>query len=106
MTHIPPHSVSSILQAGAQQKQAARAIDGARSQQDNATDKVARNSAHAAEAIDETGGDIEVSTDSEGAGSQGRDFASTAGDEKQAPPEPENGITRDDDGHLHVDMEA
>ena len=103
---IPPNSVSSILQAGAQQKQAARAIDGARNQQNHATDQVNLRNTHAAEAIDESGGDMEVSTDSEGAGSQGRDFGSTASEPEQDTAGSGDGITRDDDGSVPLDLEA
>ena len=107
MSTIPPNLVGPIIQSAAAQKQAARALEGEREQQSNAVVTGNKMSEKAAEAVGETDNDSRVHTDAEGSGGQGR----SAGDEHAESRQDDNansdsGIRRDDEGQLHVDLEA
>ncbi len=105
MSMIPPNLVGPIVQSGAAQKQAARALEGEREQQSNAVAAGNKISEKAAETVGETDNDARVHTDAEGSGGQGGSAGEEhAGTEQDA--ETESGIRRDDDGQLHVDLEA
>ena len=57
--------------------------------------------------VGETDNDARVHTDAEGAGSQGRHSGEEQADKKRDEGQSqEHGIHRDDDGQLHVDLEA
>ena len=105
MSTIPPNIVGPIVQSGAAQKQAARALEGEREQQSNAVAAGNKISEKAAETVGETDNDARVHTDAEGSGGQG----GSSGEEHAGPEHDDNdqsGIRRDDDGQLHVDLEA
>ncbi len=107
MSTIPPNLVGPIVQSGAAQKQAARALEGEREQQSNAVAAGNKMSEKAAGTVGETDNDSRVHTDAEGSGGQGgsagEEHAESQPDENA---ESDSGIRRDDDGQLHVDLEA
>ncbi len=105
MSTIPPNLVGPIVQSGAAQKQAARALEGEREQQSNAVVAGKKMSEQAADTVGEADNDSRVHADAEGSGSQGR----SEGEEHAESKHDDNadaGIRRDDDGQLHVDLEA
>ena len=106
MSSIPPNVVGPILQAGTAQRQASRVLENEREQQETAFRSASRVSDRL-DAVDETDNDTQVNSDAEGLGSQGK-FAAQPDDEQADEPSTESatGITRDDDGHVHVDLEA
>ena len=107
LSSIPPNIVGPILQSGVQQQQTARQLDGEREQQEGLSARAARRSGMAADAVSESEADMPVGTDSEGGGSQGRESAgSEAENQSDAALDPDTGIRRDDDGQLHLDIEA
>ncbi len=105
MSTIPPNLVGPIVQAGAAQKQAARALEGEREQLSNAVVTGNKISEKAAGTVGETDNDSRVHTDAEGSGGQG---GSTGEEHTESKHDDDagSGIRRDDDGQLHVDLEA
>ena len=106
MSTIPPKLVGPIIQSGAAQKQAARALEGEREQQSNAVVAGNKISEKAAGTVGETDNDSRVHTDAEGSGGQGR----SDGEEHAESKHDDNadscsGIRRDDERQLHVDLE-
>ena len=107
MSTIPPNIVGPILQAGTTEKQASRALESEREQQSNAVAAGSKISAQAADTVGETDNDARVHTDAEGTGSQGRHSGEEQDDKKRDEGQSqEHGIHRDDEGQLHVDLEA
>ncbi len=105
MSTIPPNLVGPIIQSAAAQKQAARALEGEREQQSNAVVTGNKMSEKAAEAVGETDNDSRVHTDAEGSGGQGGSTGEEHSESKNDA-DSDSGIRRDDDGQLHVDLEA
>ena len=104
MSSVPPNVVGPILQSGSMQKQASRVLENERQQQDAATESAGRLR-DKLEVVGETDIDTQVHNESEGAGSQGKEHPQgqdAPQDEQDAP----QGITRDQDGQLHVVLEA
>ncbi len=105
MSTIPPNIVGPIVQSGAAQKQAARVLEGEREQQSNAVAAGNKMSEKAAEMVGEADNDSRVHTDAEGSGGQGRSAGEEHAESKHDE-NPDSGIRRDDEGQLHVDLEA
>ncbi len=105
MSTIPPNLVGPIIQSAAAQKQAARALEGEREQQSNAVVAGNKISEKAAGTVGETDNDSRVHTDAEGSGGQGGSDGEEHAESKNGA-DSGSGIRRDDDGQLHVDLEA
>ncbi len=105
MSTIPPNIVGPIVQSGAAQKQAARALEGEREQQSNAVAAGNKMSEKAAETVGEADNDSRVHADAEGSGGQGGSTGEEHAESKHDA-DSDSGIRRDDDGQLHVDLEA
>ncbi len=105
MSTIPPNLVGPIIQSAAAQKQAARALEGEREQQSNAVATGNKISEKAAEMVGEADNDSRVHTDAEGSGGQ-RGSTGDEHTESKHDADAHSGIRRDDDGQLHVDLEA
>ena len=107
MSTIPPNLVGPIIQSGAAQKQAARVLEGEREQQSNAVVAGNKISEKAAGTVGETDNDSRVHADAEGSGGQGGSAGGEHAESKHdADVHSDSGIRRDDDGQLHVDLEA
>ncbi len=107
MSAVPPDIVGSSAQAGYHQADVAKIRDGERAGQTNAATRRARAIDDAGNTIETGDSDIEVHADAEGAGGQGRATEEEAGE--NAPSESSDrrvGFHRDDDGELHVDIQA
>lgn len=107
MAEIPPEIPSSAAQAGFQAREVAKERDARRTARVEATKRQAQAVDEAGRTVETTDNDVAVFSDSEGAGSQGKPFE----DEKPAEEETEDtsgesGITRDDEGNYHLDLEA
>ena len=106
MAEIPSDIASSAAQAGHQARNVARGRDAPRAGQAIAAKDQAQASAESDATVDTTDNDNQVYSDAEGAGSEGRTFdeggAKTDGDAEST----DKGITTDDDGRQHVDLEA
>jgi len=108
MADIPPIHASAV-QAGFQSRESTRTRDAGRNEQSHAANLQLKSVSDAAGMVDTTDADNQVFVDSEGAGSQGRDFA----DSGDAAPTDEStdvaaarGITQDGAGRLHLDLDA
>ena len=105
MSTIPPNLVGPIIQSGAAQKQAARALQGERAPQSNAVVAGNQISETAAGTVGDTDHHARVPAAADRPprpGARPRARPSHA----QPPDNAESGIRRDDDGQLHVDLEA
>ncbi len=107
MAEIPSHISSSAAQAGFQSREVGRERDAGRAGQANATQRQIKSVEEASDTVDTTDFDTRVTTDSEGSGSQGRSFEEdnpmedSSTDQASVP-----GVTKDEDGQLHLDLEA
>ncbi len=107
MTEIPPHLPASAAQSSVQAGEVAKERDARRAGQADAANRQIKAVNEAGSTVETTDDDVAVFGDSEGTGSEGREL------EEDNTPSPEstgegtkNGITRDDDGRFHVDLEA
>jgi hypothetical protein len=97
---IPPNPAASILQSPAQQQEHARALDA--DGEDRAAADMRARQAEANPDIDTTDETMRTNVDGGGGGSQGRAFR---GDQDQ-PADQQPGVSQDETGQLHVDLEA
>ena len=106
MAEMPSHIASSAAPASYQAKEVAKEREARRAGQTDATSRQVK-------AVDEQGGTVDtedadtaIFPDAEGTGSQGRPFEEPGAEERQAPETSDNGISKDEDGQLHLDIEA
>ena len=107
MSAIPPSSLGSLAQAGVQAGQ----VQGERDAEDNRQVDTARNARVAADqrttSVSDTGEDAGVEDGTSGVGGQGRAFGDGEAEEQpDQTPSDEDGIRRDDDGSIHLDVQA
>ncbi len=108
MAEIPSGLGASAAQAGSTSRDVASSRDADAANRTDAGNRRTKAIEQAGSAVDTEDGDTQVFSESEGTGSQGR---ALEGDETpdqpddQAPGEPP-GLTRDNDGHVHLDLEA
>ena len=105
MSTIPPDIVGPLAQSGVQQQHASRGLEHERAQQAGAMERGSRISDQAADTIGEADGDTRVHTDAEGTGSQGRAHSDEQGEPTEEPADG-GGVRCDDDGQIHLDLEA
>ncbi len=106
MSQIPPDIASSAAQAGYQARDVGAARDAVRTGRADAAERQVKALDDASATVDTTDGDTAVFADSEGAGSQGREDQPPPRGDDDATPEPQGGVTRDESGRLHIDLEA
>ena len=101
MSSLPTNILGSIAQTAIQQEQLARAGDTAMSRRAEQSRLMAERSEQAQNAVEDTDGESDVHDGGGGAGGQGRAFSN---------PDQENsdntGLTTDQDGRTHLDIEA
>jgi len=105
---IPPIHASAV-QAGFQARESGQARDARRNEQTQAANQQIKSVTDATGMVDTMDADNQVFVDSEGAGSQGRAFEESSTDEDEPCDESvdqREGITRDQSGTLHIDLEA
>ncbi len=107
MAEIPSDIASSAAQAGFKAGDVGKSNDAARSGQASTTRRQVKSVDEVEITVETTDDDTKVFADAEGGGSEGR-----SEEEEPAPQEepgtsgPDRGITTDDDGTQHVDLEA
>ncbi len=109
MSQIPSDIAGSALQAGFQSRQVAKARDGERAGQAQASNNAARAADEAGSTVETTDNDAQVYSDAEGAGSQGRSYDEELLDEDEANADArgEAGeVNTNGDGQPHLDLEA
>jgi len=106
MSEIPSDIASSAAGAPLQSRQAARAKDARRAGQALAVDRQVKSVDEADTTVDTDDADTQVFGDAEGGGGSGRELPDNTTDDeaKNQPPNP--GITIDDTGQTHLDLEA
>lgn len=102
-----PNIAASAAQAGFQAREVGKTRDADNAAQANAAARQTNAISQAGETVETEDADSQVFTESEGAGGQGRQLdddaaEATDGDAGQS----SKGITEDEDGHLHLDLEA
>jgi hypothetical protein len=108
MAEIPPDIPSSAAQAGFQARETAKERDARRAGEAETAKRQVKTVDESGATVDTADADIAIFADAEGTGSQGRAFQ----EQEEAPEEDVqkrrkgDGITKDDDGQLHVDLEA
>lgn len=108
MADIPPIHASAA-QAGFQAREAGKVRDARRNDQTQAASQQIKSVTDATGMVDTMDADNQVFVDSEGAGSQGRAFDESDLEGESAPTEPPAGppgITKDEGGTLHIDLNA
>jgi len=107
MAEIPSDISTSAAQAGYKSEQADKTRSGERAGQAHAAERQVRSLNEVEDTVETTDDNTKVFSDAEGTGSQGRDVEDEGGGANDKPPEGEQpGITTDEDGHQHLDVEA
>ena len=108
MTQIPSDVPASAAQAGFQAHEVSKEREARRAGQSHAANRQVKTIDEAGTTVDTEDADVAIFGDAEGTGSQGREP-----EEEEAHQEAEHdtgrsdqGITKDTDGQLHVDLEA
>ena len=105
MAEIPSDIASSAAQAGFKARQVGTEREARRAGQAQSADRQVKSIDESGNTVETEDGDAQVFTDAEGMGSQGRSMEQETPAESQEP-KPDDGITSDPDGQLHVDLEA
>jgi|GEM_PF-514467 len=110
MAEMPSNIAGSAAQAGYQAHDVAKGRDTDRAGQASAVNRQVKATDETDTTVETTDSDTAVFADSEGAGSQGRASEEPSSNEEPNEdaadaPTPE-GLTQDDDGRLHLDLEA
>ncbi len=106
MSEIPSDIASSAAGAGYQAQQAGSARAANRAGQTGAVDRQVKATNDQDVTVETTDGDAQVFADSEGGGSQGRTLGEGGAPDDDSTESPTGGVTTDDDGQLHLDLEA
>jgi len=105
---VAPNIVGPILQAHQQQQQVSGLRDTEENRKAHASREQARIADQAEHSVETADNDTRVHPDAGGSGSQGRAFQGESGPGEHAEPLEENasGVTTDEDGRPHVDIQA
>ena len=108
MSEIPSHLAISGAQAGLQAQEVSRQSDAQRAGQVDAAKRQVNTVNEADTTVETSDEDVAVFTNAEGGGSQGREEEQPGQDQTnpESTDQPTGGITRDDTGQLHIDIEA
>ena len=106
MAEIPSDIPASAAQAGYQAREVGRASAARSAAMANASDKRARAVDEAGNTVDTEDNDSQVFSDAEGSGGQGRPFEEENPTDASDAAESKTGVTKDDDGRQHIDLEA
>ncbi|MFQ5591471.1 MAG: hypothetical protein ACE5HE_09940 [Phycisphaerae bacterium] len=106
MAEMPSNIAPSAAQSGVQSQEIAKGRDAARANASNAATRQVKAAEEAGSSVDTDDADNRVFTDAEGSGSEGRAFEERTAEREQTDKPADNGITRGDDGRLHLDLEA
>ena len=102
MSALPPDIVGSALQAGYIQRESARVADAARASQAHAAERHLRAVDEAATNVETTDDDVQIFSDAEGTGGQGRPFSEEAEEETENAENGGAGSAAADAPHLDI----
>ncbi len=106
MTQIPSDLPASAAQAGIQAGEVAKDRDARRSGNADAARRQLKAVDEAGATVDTDDADVAIFADAEGTGSEGRENLEPEETPEEETQDDGDGIRRDDDGQLHVDLEA
>lgn len=107
MAEIPSNIASSAAQSGVQAQEVAKDRASARANSASAVNRQIKAAEEAGSTVETEDDDNRVFADSEGGGSEGRAFEEgAAAEDEQGEEASDTGITTDEDGQLHLDLEA
>jgi len=107
VAEIPSDIATSAGQAGFKAQDVGKTNDAERTGQADAAKRQIRIVDEVEVTVETTDDNTKVFADAEGSGSEGRsEEEETSSDEEPGAPEPHRGITTDQDGTQHVDLEA
>ncbi len=108
MADIPPDIAVSSAQAGFTAREVGKQRDARRAGQTQLAKRQVKSLDEASATVDTADGDTAVFTDAEGSGSQGRATQEESAEQEEGDDlrSDRPGITRDDGGDLHLDLEA
>ncbi len=106
MAEIPSEIASSSAQTGFQAREVGIGRAGRLAAQASAANREIKSIDESGTTVDTDDAETQVYADAEGTGSQGRPFEEEQGEEGESPAEADRGVTTDDDGRLHLDLEA
>ncbi len=107
MAEIPSDIASSAAQSGVQSREVAKGRAAARANTSSAANRQTKAVEEAGSTVDTEDEDNRIFADAEGGGSQGRTFEEgAAAEQEQGDAVSDDGITQDEDGQLHLDLEA
>lgn len=102
---IPPPFINSAIQATQGERQATDAKNVEEVRAAHAQRKQVARNEEMDSTVETTEADMQVNTDGGGAGSQGRHYQ-PGGEEEEGNQQEQSGITQDENGQLHLDLEA
>ena len=107
MSAIPPNTIGSILQAAAQAAQTSAARDADENRQGSIARTVRQAAEQRATVVSDADQETEVGDSATSAGGQGRESGAdeTDADASDAT-NPETGVHRDEQGQVHLDIQA
>jgi hypothetical protein len=106
MSEIPPDISISAAQSTFQAREASKEREAQKAGDSHAAHTQARATSEVSDVVETADDDVAVFADAEGTGSQGRgEDADETSDEPADTPRP-SGVTRDETGRWHVDLEA
>lgn len=108
MSSIPSDIAGSALQAGYQSRDASKVGDKEKGGAIGADGKRSRSVDEVGDIVETSDSDARVYGDAEGAGSQGRSFdeKSDGQPDDETDDQDASGVVHDDDGQVHLDLEA
>ena len=107
MTQIPSDIPASAAQAGFQSNEVAKEREARRAGVSHATNRQVKAVDEAGATVDTEDADVAIFAEAEGGGSQGRETPKeTEPEAAEESDSPQSGISKDDEGQFHVDLEA
>ncbi len=105
MAEIPSHLASSVAGSPLQSREVAKEQEARRSGAADAAQRQIKQVGELDNTVEAGDADTAVFSDAEGAGSQGRSEEESQ-ESPDTQPDTPGGVTTDEDGHVHLDIEA
>jgi hypothetical protein len=106
MSTVPPNIVGPILQTIVQQQQSAQTDDAEKARGTEQSQRMAQRSDRAEHTVSDTDSDTAVDADAGQGGGQGRAFSEQPDQQSPETQGPEDGVTHDEEGRPHIDIQA
>lgn len=101
-----PGIIASSLQSLLQQRQASQSHQADESRTAELRQQRAAIDERAHDVVETTDDDTRIHPEAGQGGGQGRPFSGKSSEQEETPPDEDSGITVDEDGRLHLDLEA